>query len=398
MAGKSATVKEWNMEENDRQPVTAEEQAATCAPATDAPLAEEVAPAGPCNTPLEEEAAPAEAVASSEADEAEEPAPVAQESADGTEETEPDLEYPEVAAALNRYYDELSRLIRIAKAKDDAIARLTREVQTYREGFAMKLTKPLVSELIQLREDYRKTLRGVENYCKTAADAVKYCGYLASDIEDLLMNFGVETAEGGYFADGVSIWEKQPKKGKPPVLEPEEPHETQDAPIKGTTFRSLLLRVEQGNEKLKALLQDNAAADANLARLSIAAEALDDNYADAILLPLYRSLALLHRELCAYKDGLEGELTEENKTEKYQTALMTALDGVDKLLLQAGVTVVTDPSDNYDLATNRLLKTVPTDDPALDKKIAFRHTDCYMYDGKMIYPCKVDVYKYTPKN
>ena len=308
--------------------------------------------------------------------------------------------YPEIAAALGKYYDDLSRLIRITKAKDETIAKLSKEVQSYREGFAMKLAKPLATELIALREDYRKTMRDVDTYAKSAADVKKYCGYIVSDLEDQLANCGVTIENDVYCIGGVSIWEKECRKQTAafapveaaPAAEAEET--TQGEP----TLSAVLARVEAGNARLVALLTANEQADANLLGYVNYAAAIDDNYADAFLLPLYRALATVQIAVREYTDALGEQITEENKAEKYAGALQIALDGIDGILTQAGVTIVTDPSDNYDLATNRLVKAIPTDDPAKDKKVAFRYTDCYLYDGKVLYPCKVDVYRYTPKN
>ncbi len=308
--------------------------------------------------------------------------------------------YPEFIAALGKYYDDLSRLIRITKAKDETIAKLSKEVQAYREGFAMKLVKPLATELISLREDYRKTLREVDTYAKSAADVKKYCGYLVSDLEDQLANCGVTLKDDVFCIGGVSIWEKECRKQTSlfdlaevaPAAEP-------DGTAWGTpTLSAVMARVEAGNAQLVALLTANEQADKNLLGYVNYAAALDDNYSDAFLLPLYRALATVQIAVREYSDALDGMLTEENRAEKYAGALQIALDGIDGILTQAGVTIVTDPSDNYDLATNRLVKAVPTDDPEKDKKVAFRYTDCYLYDGKVLYPCKVDVYRYTPKN
>lgn len=308
--------------------------------------------------------------------------------------------YPELIAALGRYYDDLSRLIRITKAKDETIAKLSKEVQAYREGFALKLVKPLAAELISLREDYRKTLREVDAYAKSAADVKKYCGYIVSDLEDQLANCGVVIKDGMYCIGGVSIWEKECRKQTahfaPAEAAPAAEPNGQVSDM--ATLSAVMARMKEGNAQLVALLSANEQADANLLGYVNYAAAIDDNYADAFLLPLYRALATVQIAVREYTDALGEHITEENKAEKYAGALQIALEGIDGILTQAGVTIVTDPSDNYDLATNRLVKALPTDDPAKDKKVAFRYTDCYLYDGKVLYPCKVDVYRYTPKN
>ena len=49
------------------------------------------------------------------------------------------------------------------------------------------------------------------------------------------------------------------------------------------------------------------------------------------------------------------------------------------------------------MRTNKIVKIVNCDDEKLDRTVAARHTDCYLFDGKILYPSKVDVYKYVPK-
>lgn len=369
---------------------TSEMKAAEPVPET----AEEAVPAP--ETPVA--AAAPEAPEAPTAEPAEEPA--AEQAAAEPAAAEPEPEYPELLAAIGRYYDNLSRLIRISKAKDETVAKLSKEVQTYRESFAMKLVKPLATELIALREDYRKTMRQVDAYAKSAADVKKYCGYIVSDLEDQLANCGVTMKDGVYCIGGVSIWEKECRKQTSPFVPMEAAPAAEEVPAadEAPTLATVLKRIEAGNAQLLAQLAQNEQADATLLGYVNYVSALDDNYADAYLLPLYRSLASVARAVKDQEAALDATLTEENKTGKYIEALQIALDGIDRILLQAGVTIVTDPSDNYDLATNRLVKAIPTDDPAKDKKVAFRHTDCYMFDGKVLYPCKVDVYKFTPQN
>jgi molecular chaperone GrpE (heat shock protein) len=48
----------------------------------------------------------------------------------------------------------------------------------------------------------------------------------------------------------------------------------------------------------------------------------------------------------------------------------------------------------FDPQKHKILKTIPTSDEQLDRTIANTYTDCYTYDGKVVYQSKVDVYKF----
>jgi hypothetical protein len=65
------------------------------------------------------------------------------------------------------------------------------------------------------------------------------------------------------------------------------------------------------------------------------------------------------------------------------------------MLNECGVLIDEYVSDNYELRKHRLLKTVPTDDPALNGRIVKRYCDLYTMGNEVIYQMKVDVYKAT---
>ena len=357
----------------------------------EAPAEASETPAGsPVAQELREEAAVAVAEAAEEAIEA------------GPEATEIEIpvetvNFEQFRNLLAQYYDGLARLIRLTKGKDETIAKLTREVQTYREDFALKLVKPLCASLIDLREDYRKTLRDVENYSKSTKDALKYAGYIKADLEETLLNQSVELDGDEFKYRGKSLLHAKPRKiefAKPEVAAKEPQPEVSYFAGK-PSFNELLRFIEYKNAGLEALLEENCAADAERAALESAVASLDDNYSDAILLPLYRQLVALYYETDGLLADMAETVSEENKAEKYAEILTNALEGIDKILFVSGVAILTEISDTLDSSRDKILKVYPTDDPAKDRKIARRYTDCYTYNGKVLYWSKVDVYKYN---
>lgn len=306
------------------------------------------------------------------------------------------VNYEEFVNRLNGYYENLARLIRIAKAKDDTIAKLSREVQAYREDFSLKLVKPFCADIIALREDYRKTMREIDKYVKTPQDAVKYSGYVKSELEDVLMNRGIELEGDRFVLNGEPLAYMKPRTAKfvaPEQVEANVPKAEEYVAGK-PSFDELLRFIAYKNSALEALLAESAVADANLAAYEKAVAALDDNYSDSVLLPLYKATAALYSRVDGLCEEITQTVTEDNKVGKYNSVLQLALEGIYQLLSVAGVEVVSEVSDALDSAKDKILKVVPCEDPALDRKVAKRYTDCYLFNGKVLYPSKVDVYKY----
>lgn len=307
------------------------------------------------------------------------------------------VSFQEFRTLLAGYYDGLAKLIRITKSKDETIAKLTREVQTYREDFSLKLVKPLCVSLISLREDYRKTLREIDSYAKSKEKVIQYSEYILSDIEELLLNHNIELKGGKFYLGGDLLVEKQPVKAsfvKPKI--PETPEVAKElVEIVSHSFEGIVEFIDTKNKELATILQNNTLMDATLSVYVTGMESIEANYSDAVLLPVYRSVAEMYSLLEGQCEEVKETVTEENKIEKYISVLQMALDYIDKILISCGVNIRTEITDVFDSVKDKILKVVSCEDEAKDRKIAKRHTDCYLFDNKVLYPSKVDVYKFS---
>lgn len=319
--------------------------------------------------------------------------------------TEP-VDFAKFQAETRAYCDNFVRLIRFSKAKDENLSKLTQEVQKHREDFALKLVKPVCVSLISLREDYGKTLAEVEKFARSTEDVLKYVDYMQLDFEELLAERGVERVDSTFMIDGKPLSEKKPRKAIAALEEQAEaPAEeiavteapAEEAPEQEASFEAMLNLIRTSFEKLEAEVRKTEAQDELIATYRVLASSVDDNYADAILLPLYKELADVCKELERRGEELKAGISEENKAEKYEEVLRYAVNEIDKMLLECGVQTLQDAGDDYDMKYCRILKVVPTEDEALDKKVAKRYSACYAYKDKVLYPSKVDVYKYTQK-
>ena len=316
------------------------------------------------------------------------------------------VNYDTFKATLNKYFDDFSRLIRIYKAKDETIAMLSAEVTKYRQDFALQLVKPVCMSLITYREDSRKTLANLAQYAKDAENVKKYCEYLVSDLEEIMITYGLEKGGEVFTLNGVKLTDIVPRKKK--LAEEETPAE-EEKPEGGEdnlgggfaklsySFDTLLQAIDDGKERVEKLLEDCNKADENLKKYVELAAGIEENYSDSILLPVYNRLASLYGELKIKVEELNENISEENKTELYREVLKFVVDETETILEEQQVNIISDPTNVYDLKTCKIVKVINTEEAELDKTVARRHSDCYMYDTKVLYPSKVEVYKYVPK-
>lgn len=330
------------------------------------------------------------------------------------------ISYDAFRRELQASLDTILRAVKVTKNKDAANALLSREIQGYREGFAFKLVRPLCTALIGYREDCRKTLADVEDFAKDGETVIRYLEFLRSDYEELLSNQGLErTEDGGFELNGENLDDLPRREEKPeeepaaaPLAEeaadaaPEaeatdaaETAETEAAEeaAPAPTFETLLAAVRDGIAGVERALREIDEKDEAALAAARKSEAIDRYYADAVRLPLFRRMATLYDQLVE-KIAEVTETAADAPADAYADVLELLVDESEEILRSAGVEIITEIGDEYDIKSSKILRVVPTDDPEKDRHVAKRHTDCYRYEEKILYPAKVDVYKYTPAN
>ncbi|MBR3894580.1 MAG: hypothetical protein IKJ35_05475 [Clostridia bacterium] len=292
------------------------------------------------------------------------------------------------------YYDALLRLIKNTKDKDVTISKITRELQKYREGFAKSLKKPIALSLLSFLEDNKKTLRELEDYAKDRDNVLKYLDYLLSDLESVLELYDIRCEEDGSFTIKLSPVKDAEVVAIPEVelVELPEPEGVEYADGNATAD-TLLEYLKQGQARVETLIQNNAALDANLTAYTAVASLVDRTNADAVLMPIYRKLVALYKGVARTIEEVKELITDENFAQVYRDVLEFTVESCSDLLTFMDVTVLDELNDEFDSKTCKILKVLPTEDAALDKKIAARHTSAYLLEGALIYPAKVSVYK-----
>jgi len=300
--------------------------------------------------------------------------------------------------AFKSYYDSIVRVVKATKQKDENVAKMTKELQKYREGYSKSLLKPICVSLISLVEDTRKTLREIDNYAKDKDGVAKYMQYALSDIETMLSLYDIVYADGTFTVKGLPLYDAG-KLTFPETPDSELPTPVAEADIEYSdgpaTLSTVLEYLKIGQEKVEKITRDNTMLDECVRMNAAVASTVDKNYAEAILMPMYREMASLYLGALTLSEKLSEVLSEDNYKAVYSELLSYIIEKAGDLLTYAGVSVIEELGDEFDFKTCKILKVVPTDDEALDKRIALRHTNCYTFDGAVLYPAKVNVYKHS---
>ena len=333
------------------------------------------------------------------------------------------------------YAENVRRQILALRSKDKIVSNLTAEVEKYRDDFVFRLLKPFCVGLISYLEDCKKTMRSIDSYVKDVPTVLKYASYVRDDLYDILANEGVELEGTEFFYRGKPLFGQRaaaPQHAAPakaeevPAESAEMPVEMEEVPVERAEAsdgaaelpaedmpaeaeiaaaeepvdpaEEMLRIARENSERLIAILAEREERDKVLLSYEEKLGSIEEDYSDAILLPYLRKLARAYVDVSQAYDEIKEEITDENMREEYASVISLAIEATQLLLDTAGVIIVEDVSDTYDIKTNRLMKMVSTEDETLDKKVAFRYTAAYLYEGKLLYPSRVDVYKYTPKN
>jgi len=303
-------------------------------------------------------------------------------------------EWTQLKTNLDKRYTEIATLLRYNKTREDTIQRLNAEVQKYREGFAFSALKPFITTLISFREECRKGEREIAQYADTEEKAKKCIDFLVDDFQQMLINLGLECSDGTITLNGRPLTETPTQKIAPTQQETEQP--TEDAPLPlaqpepVNTLSALFEYLTHTEGTIKEILEDKATTDQTIHALTLLAKRTDAEYYTALVAPIARQVYTLGDNIphiCKSTDIPPKVL--------YDNLLTFLIHKLEVILTNAGVQIESTFTSNIlDTQKHKIQKTVTTTDEALDRTIANNLTDCYIYEGKVIYQSKVDVYKY----
>jgi len=302
-----------------------------------------------------------------------------------------ETEWAQLKALLDKRYTEISTLLRYNKTKDESIQRLSAEVQKYREGFAFSALKPFVNALIALREDCRKSVRDAKQHALDEEEAKKYLEYLISDFGEMLSNIGLERNDNSISINGKTLSQlSQPKTLPAEPLTGGKDDGPSQISICAETVKNtseLIECLNKSEEAIRLALADRSVLDKTIQEYIALAARTDAEHYMALAAPVARQLYALY-------DGISAEPAGGTFIELYNNVLEKVINKSGRILADAGMVIENFDGGVFDTQKHKLVKTIPAGDEKMDRAIANTYTDCYTYDGKVVYQSKVDVYKF----
>lgn len=308
------------------------------------------------------------------------------------------VDIEEYKTVLQTHFQKLQYLIKYTKTKDETIQKLSNELQKYREDYCAKIFKSIAILIISFREDCRKSLFDLDSFDLTFEKAKKFLSFLGDDFEELLSNVGCEESDDSWHFNGKLLSIDNATIIKfPQLFVADEANDKADddnkAVIEGNNVKEYL---DDAETKIRTILADNERLDKCLKDYCFLASAIENDVVVLCVYPPVRKLVSLYNKAKQKIDECLNELSEDNMVDSYSEMLTFLISQFEDVLLSGGVRIDTNTDDLFDTRKNRLVRAVITNDAALDRKIVRRYTECYTMNDIVIYPAKVNVYKYQP--
>lgn len=298
------------------------------------------------------------------------------------------FDFAQVKLLIDDHFNKVKGLVRYTKEKDANVLALSKQMQVYRDGFETSLLKRVALEIIEYRENCRKSLRSIAASELNAQESQKYISYLKLDFEDMLENLGIKCTGDAVLYNGKNIESSLEKLSFKDVPQLED---VELANAEVVDMDSLIEYLNGCQEALSKMIQNNTILDSVVKDYISISSVYEQGLYQVVLYPVIRAITKIYRTLSERVESLE--ITDSNATEIYSAQLSLLIEEVEKILELCNVQIDSYVSDTYDSKKHRILKMIDSDNPELNGQVICRYTDCYTMDDKVIYLSKVDVYK-----
>lgn len=179
--------------------------------------------------------------------------------------------------------------------------------------------------------------------------------------------------------------------GPPPLPEPVPSSPAEEHPDRLQRIESLLADIDR---KFERRLQTDAHKNALFDKLHAELQEHKSGLVQKLIQPMLTDLIRLHDDVSALVSQFAGE---EPAVQKALQPFTTLTDDIADILERNQTEIFNEPAGTaFDPSRQKVLKKIPTSDPALDKTIAKSIRPGFMWNGRIIRPQSVDVHIYTP--
>lgn len=303
--------------------------------------------------------------------------------------------FNELIAKIDAHFLNVRNLLKFNKDKDENINKLTTELQGYRDGIGSKLFKSIALNLIGFREDCKKSVREFKDRGLSVDESKKYLEYLVYDFEDLLANLNIAVKGEEVYYNNKSV--SAGFDGKITACNIDEYILPETPELTSNDERGVVQYLVDIENYIIEVLKSNSNLD-KLLKVYIENSALyEQGIHQVVLYPVINRIGRLYNELKADVEQYIQSLNGDNTTDSFVACSEKSIEKIDSILTNCSVTIESFVSDRYDPQKHRLLKVIYSENQDENGKIANIYSDCYLMDGRVIYPQKVDVIKYKEK-
>lgn len=312
-----------------------------------------------------------------------------------------DEQAEEIRKNITAWLEKIYHAINNTKNKDVSIYNINKELQKFKDGYYEKLTSPIISEIIVLREDYKKSIEDSSKFSLSYEKQANFLDCTIEQIDEILAAYDVSIVDGKYLYNNKVIYplscvneQAQSTCLKTDYTEIEKETGTLKNEINELkNYESLELFLENVTADIEALLQNNEALIKSIELLNTDLKKQRDVTDGLLIIPLLRKIIRMKSTFLNKREVMEDfkEEAEEIYKEAYEFGILYA----ERILLSLGVSIRSNIDDVYDPKYHRIIKMkkILPDEAEKDKRIAVFVTDCYVRDSRVIAPAKVIVYK-----
>lgn len=301
---------------------------------------------------------------------------------------------------LTTWLEKIYQAVNNTKNKETSIYNINKELQKFKDGYYGKITSPIVSEMITLREDYKKSIDDCSKFSLTYEKQASFLECTIDQIDEILATYDVEVVDGKYLYNGKVIYPLTNNEATVPVSFEGEYPEIEKETYKFeddvntiqdcSSLEAFLVKVTSNVETLlknnEALIKSVEIQNADLKKQIAVTDGL-------LIIPLIRKIIRMKLAFLNKREMLEN--FKEEAEAIYKEAYEYGIEYAESILTSLGVNIRSNIDDTYDPKYHRILKMqkILPEEAEKDKRIATFVTDCYISDERVVAPAKVIVYK-----
>ena len=115
-------------------------------------------------------------------------------------------QFADLKNMMKIYFEALYKIVNNVKSKDESIYNINKDLQKAKNDYYLEICKPLVGDIIQLREGFKKTVLDMKTREFTKKRVLSDLEFSIEEFENVLNVYEVSIADGEYFYQSNKIY------------------------------------------------------------------------------------------------------------------------------------------------------------------------------------------------